>query len=632
MAELFGVAAAAISLLTVAKECLSIFQEFQLHTPESHRVLRFRLEAEAIRFKEWCDILGVQDVIAVTNSPDSGWHESREMAEFQNRLRSLLRFDNERVAAMTIQALQDIFFAFRKAQAKLMSVSVSGTTNTTSESGVAEHGYGSAIKKMFRPRRSSPVTNAVLPSASTLEIQHPYRAQPNQEVSFSKASTMYANVRWVALDKKSFKSLLEDISAINTCLATFLADDAKARVSRRVQTDILQMPELRTGEVVDILPQQPEVQNMVKVANTIRITEREIGDGSSEVTNSPINNASPTGLVLSVADFDGGSLSGLDASRVLASLGGRPVLVEWTHYGKSISLDHLYRRGNLVRLLKDTGLYRKFGTMPSAGIVTDTRNSRVGLVFEIPTETLRKQGPVIEKSLLDILVESPGPLPLDQRFAIAKKLALATHNLQSVGWLHKSIRSDNLVCFQSGAGKEEADFDLAQECSTQEMYLMGWYLSRPDQPSELSQTVSISTQSYKLSKQMIELYHHPEVLHSQGQQVVSRQKRPRFKLEYDIYSFGLVLLEIGLWKPLSFLRQRCSSDEEFREKVAGPYCDMLRSSMGAIYWRATKRCLLGRFDRSAGPGTVMTVDHAEGISLPMAFERQVVSELERCVA
>ncbi|KAM7210701.1 hypothetical protein V8F06_013910 [Rhypophila decipiens] len=117
MAEIFGVAAAAISLLTVAKECLSIFQEFQLHTPESHRVLRFRLEAEAIKFKEWCDIIGVQDVIAVANGADNGLHAAREMAEFQNRLRSLLRFDNERVAAMTIQALQDMFFAFRKAQA-----------------------------------------------------------------------------------------------------------------------------------------------------------------------------------------------------------------------------------------------------------------------------------------------------------------------------------------------------------------------------------------------------------------------------------------------------------------------------------------------------------------------------------
>ncbi|KAM7210700.1 hypothetical protein V8F06_013909 [Rhypophila decipiens] len=215
---------------------------------------------------------------------------------------------------------------------------------------------------------------------------------------------MYANVKWVALDKKIFNSLLEDISNINTCLATFLADDAKSRVSRRVQTDILQMPALRTGEVVDILPQQPEVQSMVRVANTVRIMERDIDDSSLQVTNSPINNASPTGLVLSVADFDGGSLSGLDASRVLASLGGRPVLVEWTHYGKAISLDHLYRRGNLVRLLKDTGLYRKFGTLPSAGIVTDTGNSRVGLVFEVPIEIPRGPGSVQEKSLLDFLV------------------------------------------------------------------------------------------------------------------------------------------------------------------------------------------------------------------------------------
>jgi len=102
-----------------------------------------------------------------------------------------------------------------------------------------------------------------------------------------------------------------------------------------------------------------------------------------------------------------------------------------------------------------------------------------------------------------------------------------------------------------------------------------------------------------------------------------------------------VLLEIGLWESLPFVRQRCQSDEDFREQVKGKYCDRLLPKMGVIYWEATRRCLWNDFDRAPREGVGFDdVDaRADGgvggggeASLVRAFERQVVSELERCVA
>ncbi|KAM7184613.1 hypothetical protein V8F20_012136 [Naviculisporaceae sp. PSN 640] len=613
MAEAFGVAAAAISLITVAKECLALFHEFRSNTPASHRVLRFRLEAEAIKFKEWCDVLGVQQVIALASAGRHGWEQSPEMEEFKDRLRSLLRFDNERAAQMTIEALGDMFSIFKQARSKLLSLpDLEGSNHGIRRSG---------IKRLFIFGN----TNTALVSGDRgRQMQAPSQTRATQELSWtlaSKGSAVYASVKWVALDKKTFKSLLDDISTINECLGTFLAPDARARVARRVQTDILQMPKLRPSEMADLLPGRPDVQNLARVAETVR-SQGELEDGTLESTNVMQKSApaTPTNLLLDVAEFESGSL-GVGPLRAISSLAGRRVLVEWTYYSKGINLDHLYRRGGLARLLKDTDLYHKFGTLSSPGMVTDATNNRLGLVFEIPSHRGK------ERSLLD-LFRSP-PLPVDQRLSMAKRLAAAMHTLQSVGWLHKSIRSDNLIWFEPCRSSERelstvrVDDGVGSLAGgeTPELYLMGWYLSRPDQPSELSQTVSFLTQGCTLTKEMVELYSHPETLQPQ---------RPRFKLEYDIYSFGLVLLEIGLWKSVEFLRQRCSSDDEFRAKAGGAYCDMLRHTMGTIYWRATKRCLLNIFDRRRSMAATEG-EYWEEISLPLTFERQVVSELERCV-
>ncbi|KAI3322309.1 hypothetical protein HD806DRAFT_536774 [Xylariaceae sp. AK1471] len=109
------------------------------------------------------------------------------------------------------------------------------------------------------------------------------------------------------------------------------------------------------------------------------------------------------------------------------------------------------------------------------------------------------------------------------------------------------------------------DDDLPASLELPAPYLLGWNISSPEDSSKLSQKETAEQQS-------------------------------RFKLEYDIYSFGLVLLEIGLWKPLIFLRNRCSSDDEFFRKIKREYCDQLLSAISEIYRRATKRRLNNNFD------------------------------------
>ncbi len=82
------------------------------------------------------------------------------------------------------------------------------------------------------------------------------------------------------------------------------------------------------------------------------------------------------------------------------------------------------------------------------------------------------------------------------------------------------------------------------------------------------------------------------------------------------------------------LRKKCSSDDEFRDNVLGEYCDMLLSRVGVIYWKATKRFLHNDFDTTARKYPVLGGEEGQTGDIPLSssFERQVVSELERCVA
>ncbi|RWA03487.1 hypothetical protein EKO27_g11618 [Xylaria grammica] len=237
--------------------------------------------------------------------------------------------------------------------------------------------------------------------------------------------------------------------------------------------------------------------------------------------------------------------------------------------------------------------------------------------------------------------------PVGERFAMASGLVLAIHNLHAARWLHKGIRSDNILCFRDTKdenanlpGKENTDglpkktesgdniaIPLADNLPLSKppnplppFHLLGWDLSRPDHPSELSESISISTLGFQTKREMIRMYTHPDVF------PINRQngKRSRYHARWDIYSIGLILLEIGLWRTLESIRYSCKSEDEFRLRVRTEYCDRLQAKMGLVYWRAVQRCLNDDFD--------LADSGKEDYSLQVGFEKQVVFELEKCFA
>ncbi|KAL8784510.1 MAG: hypothetical protein Q9195_009020 [Heterodermia aff. obscurata] len=151
---------------------------------------------------------------------------------------------------------------------------------------------------------------------------------------------------------------------------------------------------------------------------------------------------------------------------------------------------------------------RRSSTTPSW---SPTPSLSFDFVFEVPT-CLHTP-----KLLRDLLV-SRVPHPLDERFDLAKSLARSIMFVHTSGFVHKNVRPDTIIVFNSGT------------LSLGKPYLIGFERFRPLASGTNRQGDTLWERN---------LYRHPR------RQGVCPEDY--YKMQHDIYSLGICLLEIGLW-------------------------------------------------------------------------------------
>ena len=126
---------------------------------------------------------------------------------------------------------------------------------------------------------------------------------------------------------------------------------------------------------------------------------------------------------------------------------------------------------------------------------------------------------VAASSLRELILK--GPISLDAKYAIARCVARGVLAVHSADFVHKSIRPDTVLVFR---GHRDENIKA---------YLVGFERSRP------------AAAHTSLTGGMIwdrNLYRHPR---RQG----LKPDLP-YSMQHDIYSFGVCLLEIGIWDSL----------------------------------------------------------------------------------
>ncbi|KAJ9133115.1 Serine threonine protein kinase [Coniochaeta hoffmannii] len=256
------------------------------------------------------------------------------------------------------------------------------------------------------------------------------------------------------------------------------------------------------------------------------------------------------------------------------------------------------------------GFFDKASPPTDGNAEEDALDFRLGLIFERPSdESLDASLPPV--SLHELLVSERKP-PVTQRVRLALAISNCLLYLHAVNWLHKGLRSHNIVFFRTTRG--QVDYSKP--------YLSGFDFSRPARPEEMTDIPGDDAE--------YDLYRHPQA------QSTNPGERPRFKKSFDIYSLGVLLVELAHWDTidrvlkinLSVARTRPSIALRLKSNLLTT--DMMAAigaAMGEVYEKAARICISGGESLGLEDGDDET-DGAVAAKLSVAFYENVVRELD----
>ncbi|KAF6806755.1 protein kinase [Colletotrichum musicola] len=284
------------------------------------------------------------------------------------------------------------------------------------------------------------------------------------------------------------------------------------------------------------------------------------------------------------------------------------VWVEW----KSIVKDHPKKDELVVRIealnvLLTTSNSPHYLQPTCLGLLHDTAyeektqgTKRLGFIHELHTKD-----PQQEIITLQYMLSAAQPThympPLDERFELARKLASALSLLHAADWIHKSLRSDNVVFISTpGKGAKEPPHNIANP------QIAGFQYTR--------QAGSDSIETRALGNARVEMYYHPDVVNG-------------WTKANEIYSLGIILLEIATWrtvfdKKFTTMDPKSISDT-IQKRLNRSWGEQIKGLVGKVYFNVVKECLTGF--RGEYEGTPASAE-----LLSKLFFRRVVKPLYSC--
>lgn len=236
------------------------------------------------------------------------------------------------------------------------------------------------------------------------------------------------------------------------------------------------------------------------------------------------------------------------------------------------------------------------------GYVDDhPRSERFCLLYKYPKGTTTDAQ---LRTLFSLLRDSQRP-NLADRIELARAVAQTLYYLHTVGWLHKALRSDNILFFQ----EPNADVDYGKP------YVSGFDNARPSSQDQMSQVAG--------AKEGLEYYQHPDT------STEFDGGRQPFRTTFDVYSLGIILIEIAHWKPLREILRgsgvRCCDVYAalFRERR---WLQDVGFAVGRAYEDVVWTCLQGW--NSLGANGVEETSTEGARRLMINFERKVLEKLD----
>lgn len=292
---------------------------------------------------------------------------------------------------------------------------------------------------------------------------------------------------------------------------------------------------------------------------------------------------------------------------------------------------------------------------------------------ERPAENLKLRAPSTLQSLLGVRMAGIDST-LGARFELARKLVRAVCLLHSSGWLHRNIRAESVIFFPDHANTTKNDkYETGTDIDVSKPTLMGYIFSRPDDiivridmasaskpegnplrpaPPGVSETVHVWNGPGEAKRRLDRHSRAPRASSIYGRDMLNRNALPDvakdinisgftldyyqhpakhanptrlYRHAYDVYSLGILLLEIGLWQQIGDYQKSSKHDDEDqyerRRWICRKYIDDLRWACGDTYANVVLSCLM--------------IDSSDD-NMAQASERELcvklVADLENCQA
>jgi Prion-inhibition and propagation len=463
---------------------------------------------------------------------------------------------------------------------------------------------------------------------------------------FDKTRKFPKKLKWTVFHKDKFEEMLSNIVTLNESMMRFLESHDREKHFKMQEITLMQILQVnnRIGDLfqlVESLRDTGAMREKRRVAVGLSASSEETS--SEEYEERAVRLTRFKAVRLAIEAEQTGELPGNKAVAQAAELSiekmklvstaddvergrkqrscgafdSRPVWVEWKYYepalGEGDDSDGNdpqppsfveNRISKMAKLLRDQEKPPEFRVPDCLGYVRDLKQCRLGFVFTLDATS----APSLPISLFELISSRPKP-SLTTRIKIASLISSSIWYLHSTQWLHKGLRSENIV------------FQSLKAFSTPLPLLCGFDYSRPV-------NVNQTTTEQPLENPLHDLYRHP------GTQFYSpRDGRHGFRRLYDIYSLGVILAEIGLWRPVHAILHFDLSQRIKTAMVKGAREELLRhdrletlvSEAGAVFASVVKACLSSDF-----ASTEASV--AEGNpSLQLDFWEKVVKPLQGIV-
>lgn len=397
---------------------------------------------------------------------------------------------------------------------------------------------------------------------------------------FYKRKRPWKKLRWVTLDEKKVSKLLEEVKGYTARLEKFLEQPRRAKRAEDIdcvlRDAVINVNDCQKLEIIGREFEQASSKIAIAAAVRLKQTRLKLGlldspfltpfanlqRGAVEVTssqrlkgrpslNSRSSSNSSNNMRLSMRLLTMSRVVRAHSLRTLTQYDNRVVLLEWK-LGLGPESAVVEKRVNQVAAFLHK-LEPSFHSLPCRGYVKDHDASRYGYIFDLPenfqSASLPAKSPQDQpsraplpnlRSLRHMFDHSLTAPSLNERLSISVTLLETLLNLHTSGWLHKELRSENIIFIPKADGVGGDNVDL----STHSMYVAGYVYARADDPGEMTEPLASELEA--------DLYRHPSSLGS---------LRPSFCKSFDIFSVGCTLLEIGLWSSLRQILERHSAQQ-----------------------------------------------------------------------